>query len=572
MQDLLKLLSFLLRLAREVRFSRLTMAAIVIAGLISGFANTALIALFNAALTGRGLPMPVLISSFVALCLILPCFRLISQVLLIHLTQHGIRELRLRLCGRILAAPLRQLEAIGPHRLLAALTQDVNTIVDALVQVPLIVMHVGIVVSCLIYLGWLSWVVLLEITGFIVLGVVTYLGPMQLAMRHFSKARRLMDTLLKHIRSLTEGTKELKMHEFRRAAFLQDVRAASTGLQRETRAGGIIFAVASSWGQVLFFVVVGLLLFVLPHFQPVATSTLLGFTLVLFNMMTPLEVLLNAAPNLGRASVSASTIGKLGLSLQQIATDAGQAGTAIEPRWQRLELAGVTHDYHREEATENFVLGPIDLTFRPGELVFIAGGNGSGKTTLAKLLVGLYAPETGEIRFAGTPITAENRYLLREHFAAVFSDFFLFERLLGLDRPVLDGDARKYLAELRLEQKVKVEEGVLSTLELSQGQRKRLALLTAYLEDRPIYLFDEWAADQDPIFKDIFYLEILPGLKAKGKTVIVISHDDRYYHLADRLIKLESGKVEYDRSISEFLSGAGEPGATSRRQAVGDPA
>src|SRR6185295_3991931 len=147
---------------------------------------------------------------------------------------------------------------------------------------------------------------------------------------------------------------------------------------------------------------------------------------------------------------------------------------------------------------ESFKLGPIDLTFRPGELVFLVGGNGSGKTTLAKLLLGLYVPEKGELRFDGRLIDNQNRSYYRDHFSSVFSDFFLFERLLGLNKPVIDADAKKLLEELRLANKVKVEEGKLSTLDLSQGQRKRLALLTAYLEDRPIYLFDEWAADQDP--------------------------------------------------------------------------
>jgi putative ATP-binding cassette transporter len=554
MRDLVKLLAFLFQLTREMRFSRLTMTTIVVAGMISGFANTAFLALFNSAFTGKSPRLPVLIGAFAGLCLLLPGCRLLSQVLLIDLTQRGILELRLRLCGRILGAPLRQLEEIGPHRLLAALTSDVDLIVDALALAPLLVMHAAIVISCLAYLGWLSWSMLLEVLGLVVFGVLTYQLPLTLAMRRFAAARQWMDGLLKHVRAIAEGTKELKMHELRRQALLADLRTASTAVQRETRAGGIVVAAAASWGQALFFVVIGLLLFVLPRYHRLDSATLLGFTLVLLRLMTPLEVLLGSAPNLSRAAASAGAIGRLGVSLRQTAADAGGAGVAVEPRWQRLELAGVTHEYRREERAEGFVLGPIDLAFEPGELVFIAGGNGSGKTTLAKLLVGLYEPESGEIRFAGRRITAENRHLLSEHFSVVFADFFLFERLLGLDRPVLDDEALRYLRELRLERKVRVEEGVLSTLDLSQGQRKRLALLTAYLEDRPLYLFDEWAADQDPTFKEIFYLEILPGLKAKAKTVFVISHDDRYYQLADRIIKLEDGKVEFDRPISEYLA------------------
>jgi putative ATP-binding cassette transporter len=126
----------------------------------------------------------------------------------------------------------------------------------------------------------------------------------------------------------------------------------------------------------------------------------------------------------------------------------------------------------------------------------------------------------------------------------VFSDFHLFENLHGME--MLDDQAKHYLKRLQLDHKVQVQDGVLSTTELSQGQRKRLALMTAYLEGRPIYLFDEWAADQDPVFKEVFYYQLLPELKARGKTIIVISHDDRYYHIADRVIKMDSGKIVHD--------------------------
>ncbi|HXM69499.1 MAG TPA: cyclic peptide export ABC transporter, partial [Thermoanaerobaculia bacterium] len=267
----------------------------------------------------------------------------------------------------------------------------------------------------------------------------------------------------------------------------------------------------------------------------------------------PITTLVGTVPNLAVADAAVENVAALEAALDK-SLSAGFDRFTLSRSFKEIAFEDVVFHYHDTDSGRAFTVGPINLTFKPGETVFIAGGNGSGKTTLAKLLVGLYEPESGEIRFAGRRITAENRHLLREHFSVVFADFFLFERLLGLDRPVLDDEALRYLRELRLERKVRVEEGFLSTLDLSQGQRKRLALLTAYLEDRPLYLFDEWAADQDPTFKEIFYLEILPGLKAKAKTVFVISHDDRYYQLADRIIKLEDGKVEFDRPISEYLA------------------
>jgi putative pyoverdin transport system ATP-binding/permease protein len=191
-----------------------------------------------------------------------------------------------------------------------------------------------------------------------------------------------------------------------------------------------------------------------------------------------------------------------------------------------------------------FLLGPIDLTIKSGELIFIVGSNGSGKSTLAKLITGLYAPQFGRVLLNGEPITATNIEWYRQHFATTFADAYLFDRYYGFEDPQLDREVQKYLHEFQLDRKVSVNNGVLSTTSLSQGQRKRLALLTAFLEDRPIYLFDEWASDQDPSFREIFYKQMLIELKARGKLVIVITHDDRYFHLADRILKLNYGRVE----------------------------
>jgi putative ATP-binding cassette transporter len=271
-------------------------------------------------------------------------------------------------------------------------------------------------------------------------------------------------------------------------------------------------------------------------------------------MMVPLEVLSGGFVLVGRANVSLNQIESLGLSLHADPSSEQKTAESKPPSWHTLELKGVVRSYHLEKDDSSFILGPINLTLTPGELVFISGGNGSGKTTLAKLLAGLYPPEAGEIRLDGQAIKDGNVNDYRELFSVVFSDFYLFESLLGLETPKLDDQARAYLSQLQLESKVQVKDGVFSTVDLSQGQRKRLALLTAYLEDRPIYLFDEWAADQDPLFKEVFYYQLLPEMKAKGKTVIVISHDDRYYSVGDRLIKLDSGQLVLDEPLKPAVA------------------
>jgi putative ATP-binding cassette transporter len=140
-------------------------------------------------------------------------------------------------------------------------------------------------------------------------------------------------------------------------------------------------------------------------------------------------------------------------------------------------------------------------------------------------------------------ITDVNRAWYRDHFSVVFSDFYLFDKLLGLDELSVEAEAHAYLTRLQIGHKVTINGRTFSTTELSQGQRKRLALVTAYLENRAIYVFDEWAADQDPEYKEVFYRQLLPDLRARGKSVVVITHDDRYFHLGDRVIKLEEGRI-----------------------------
>jgi putative ATP-binding cassette transporter len=323
------------------------------------------------------------------------------------------------------------------------------------------------------------------------------------------------------------------------------------------------YVLANNWGNALSYVVIGILLFAWPALREpveaaigylgmaypdtwpggyIAEPVLRGYCLTVLYMVSPLTVLMESLPFIGKAGIALKKIQALGRESRV----ADHLYTSLPCQFLKppnLELIGVTHRYYSDGDERCFTLGPLDLSIRPGELVFLIGGNGSGKTTLALLLVGLYSPESGEIRLDGLRIDDRNRESYRQRFSAVFSDFYLFDSLLGFQNLELDADARAYLAHLQLDHKVRIADGALSTVNLSQGQRKRLALMVAYLEDRPFYVFDEWAADQDPVFKKIFYTEILPSLKARGKTVIVITHDDAYFHVADRCLKLEEGKL-----------------------------
>jgi len=533
-----------------IRYSRKAAIVALCAGVISGGSNAGLLVVFNGALKKTGQPTFALVTSFAALCLLLPIARFVSEITLTKLGQDALFDLRLQLSRQIICAPLTTLERLGASRLMAILTEDVLAIMNALIVIPVICINVAVTAGCLVYLAILSLSAEAFVLALIIAGMVGYQLSVNRAHRFLRMAREDEDSLIKHFRALIEGAKELKIHGERREAFLsRALRQSATLFRSHSIAGMRIFSASSSWGQALLFIVIGLVLFMLPLFRQFDTLIFTGYALTLLYLMTPLQLIMNSMPQLARANVSLRKIEELGISLTLATPDTGEcAGKPSGDRWSSLELVGISHAYRTETSEESFILGPVDLRIEPGELIFLIGGNGSGKTTLLKLLVGLYTPEKGQIHLDGKALIDIESY--RQRFSVVFSDFFLFDSLLGLDSHCLDDQARDYLKKLHLSHKVSVTEGAFSTIDLSQGQRKRLALLTAYLEDREFYLFDEWAADQDPVFKEIFYHELLPELKARGKTVIVISHDDRYYSVADRIIKLNYGQIESDTRCS----------------------
>lgn len=536
----MKLVVFLLRSSLG------TVSLAVLAGVVAGVSNTGLLIIINSALSKSGTSQKTLIWSFALLCLAMLVSRAASWIFLVQLAHRVTYKLRLELSARILAAPLQHLEKLGAPSLLATLTDDVLVIAGALTTTPMLVVHIVVVVTCLGYLGWLSLPALLGVFGFLSFGVLCYQLPLRHALNYLGASRRELDAMFKHFRSLVDGNKELKLHRARRAAFFHgQLEHAALSFRRKASVGDAIYALTASFGHLLIFILLGLLIFALPALQPTTTSTTIGYSLVILYLLPPLEVIMSALPTLGRANVALQKIEAMGLSLEAESSESSITASSPGNGYQSLKLQGVTHAYDSEDG-DGFKLGPIDLSFQPAELVFLVGGNGSGKTTLAKLLTGLYAPAEGAVYLDGKKITDETRDQYRQLFAAVFSDFYLFETLLGLSAGALDEKALQYLQRLQLDRKVQVTDGVLSTTDLSRGQRKRLALLTAYLEDRPCYVFDEWAADQDPLFKEIFYQQLLPELKARGKTVIVISHDDRYFDVADRILKLNYGKMEQE--------------------------
>ena len=518
-----------------------------ITGLISGITTTGLIAVISGKIINPTFTLK-LTGIFFSLCVLRLATGIISRILLIKLSQKIVLDLRMMLSRQILASPLFHLEYLGNHRILASLIDDIDALAKAAQFLPAFCGDIAIVTSCLLYLAWLSPILFLIIFGAILIGIFSYQFLTNRAFHSLKQARNQQDKLFKYFNSLTAGIKELKLNQQRRQNFLIDELYNTAQNYRQHNINSMtIFAVAATWGHILFFLVVGIVLFGLPAILSIQPAILSSYAITIVYLISPLDYMMSVLPMISGAIVALQTIEALQLSL---ASSPQETLLSFEFEstltCKNLQLSGVTHTYYHEQEERAFTVGEINLTLSAGEITFVAGGNGSGKSTLVKILAGLYPPEFGEIYLDNQRITSEIREWYRQHFSVVFSDFYLFETLLKERNLEAAKKADLYLKKLQLDKKVTLRDNEFSTIALSQGQRKRLALLNAYLEDKPILIFDEWASDQDPIFKKIFYTELLPELKARGKMVIAITHDNQYFHTCDRLIKLDYGKIVYE--------------------------
>lgn len=519
----------------------------VTAGAVGGAAAAWMLAAINSALhQPEGLSWPLL-AAFAGLSVLSVGGTAVAGALNSAVGQKIIAALRKDISARILRTPLATLEAHRPHRLMAVLTNDVDTVSAFTFNFSGYVAAFAVTLGSFAYLLMLSPVVFALALCSLFIGIGINLVAKRIWIRDYERVRIDQDELHKQYRAITDGGKELKMSRPRRARIYGELLsgAADRIATLKSRAMGL-FWIADALGSAIFFVALGLLL-AGQRKLGVDAEAISGAVIVLLYVKAPVAQLAGALPMLDQARIAFARVAALSADLDRhepniplIAADDRAAGVAMT---HSVALDGVTYAFPAKAGASPFVLGPIDLAIGAGELVFIVGDNGSGKTTLMKLLLGLYAPQEGRILLDGAPVATENRDAYRQLFTTVFSDYYLFDDLMPL---ATTEAAQAHLARLGLSGKLKVEDGRFTSTDLSTGQRKRLALVHAYLERRPVLVTDEWAADQDPDFRRLFYEELLPALKAEGRSLLVISHDDRYFGVADRIVRMKDGRIVSD--------------------------
>jgi putative pyoverdin transport system ATP-binding/permease protein len=500
------------------------------------------------AVTGRLLqehPGWRLLATFAVLALLSTLLRYLAAATMIRCSRRQVQMMATELATRALAAPLCRVEALGRDRLTATFTDDIAVVARAFAVVPTVVVNAVIAVGCFVYLATSSVTLFAIVFVAVVLTIV--LRGQRSARPALVAARTERTMLMSHLRALNDALIDLKLHRRRRTAFIGDSlrECLDTLAAAEVRAD-VAHERAAAYSQLIFFAALAVTL--LAPRLGVSDGAAVGAVLTLFYLRAPLTVLSGAVPELLRANVA---LASFDTALQRLTPEAAPDVVAQPVRWEAadpvvIELRDVGFTFGGEEAVS---IGPIDLTIRTGEILMVTGGNGSGKTTLAKLIAGLYEPTVGELAVNGQLITSANRDDYRQLVTGVFADVHLFHRLLGVDWSGVAARVQTWVRRLELENRFAVVDGALSTVDLSAGQRKRVALMISQLDDRPVCIFDEWAAEQDPRFRDQFYTVILPELKAQGKAIVVVTHDQRYFHCGDRLIRMDKGRIVHREEL-----------------------
>ncbi|OKP94767.1 hypothetical protein A3848_01985 [Paenibacillus sp. P32E] len=469
------------------------------------------------------------------------------QANLITLTNNVVYKKRSVLIDKLLHASYHKFEELDRGAIHTALNNDTA----AISELPRMLLN-GVtclvtVLFCFIYLGAKNVFGLLLAIGVILLaaGLYRYIG--QQANVFWNRNRDTQETFFGFINDLVHGMKELNLHQNKRESFRQDIMESCENNRSTNVQGSLKFVNVFVIGELLFTFVLGTIVFGFPYmFANVTNDILQNYVLVILYMVGPVHGILNFIPSIMQLQVIWKRLERFEEHISSMDAEKAHVNIGVNDAMPiSIALRNVEYSY-TDENGETFHLGPINFTFNQGELIFITGGNGSGKSTLAKIITGLYVPTKGEVVVNGQPVSQD---MLGEYFSVIFSDYHLFDKLYGINEAAIDEKLERSMKLLQIDHKVKVTDRRFSTTKLSSGQRKRLAMLVSMLEDKPVSLFDEWAAEQDPEFRQFFYQEMLMRFKNSGKCIIAITHDDRFFSLADKILKLERGGMV---AIDEF--------------------
>lgn len=540
------------RLARESKWNALAGG---LCGLLAGFSSARIAILITEVVQTDGASLNTKLAWFIAAWIGYAAGSVAAAFFLARVSQDTLYLLRLHLGQRILATPLTMLEK-DEGKLLTILSNDVQQLTDAVQRLPSFISAFATFIGCIGYLAWQLPLLTGIFVSFIATSVVTFLLPYGRMGRLLSPLRERIATSHRLIEDLRRGLKDLLQSPERGRDFIDRQFEPATREEGRLLTRITIWeTVAGRWGELYLMLGLGALIFTLPALG-IATFAEFGiFIFITFFLLAPLGTIASSVTVARRVRHSIAEITATGIDLDRpLSVHVGHAQDPAQ-HLPDLRLINTTYTYTANGKSAPFSLGPINLIFDRAEIIFVTGGNGSGKSTFQKVLTGLYSPTDGEIHRDHSPLTTPEIEAYRELFTVVFADTHIFPVLLGEAAAATDENIRQLIKEVELDSVVSVTAGRFSTITLSTGQRKRLALVQALASTKPIFVFDEWAADQDPHFRRLFYDVFLPRLRDQGKLVLAITHDELYFNRADRIIHLRDGQLASDERQPAYVGG-----------------
>ena len=470
--------------------------------------------------------------------------RWLVSIKIIYFTQKLLRTSRIKILNLVLQAKYKTL-ITHKDRIFTILTRDTDIIVSSSISTVDIITNFFLITSCFVYIGILSWQLLCCILCLTTITIIIHYYSQQKASGLFSAALLYNDKVIKYQNEILSGFKEIsierkKGHDLVNKQLITAIDFSS-GLYKKALVHLLNNRII---GQISFYVFVGLLMTVLGALFHVEKNVIVNVAFITLYIWGPIESVVVLIPNLAQGRASIKRLNDLEEKLkgsEKVLEDTSNKIVFIQASLEDVFYEHKPGETHSDERP--FSVGPINFSFKQGDVIFLSGGNGSGKTTFINVLMGLYEDFKGAIYINGDKVEDTQTMTYKSLFAPLFSDFHLFDECYGIPN-IDDKEMDSYLNLFEISNKVNFKEGVFSTVDLSTGQRKRLGLIMAIMEKKPILILDEFAADQDPYFKKKFYTMIVPYLKEKGYTLVMITHDEMYYSCADFLYKIEDGKLK----------------------------
>ncbi len=545
------LATFLRAEARLSPRKALTVAA------VSGLSNALILAIVNAAAehAEEANTRPLYAVAFAAVMILY----IIAQRWILTQTAREIEAIihrvRMRLVRTLKECELLDIEGLGRAVIYSGIARHSQTLSQSASTLTIAVQMSILVIFATLYILYLSVISFVVLIVFMTIALTIYFRKSFSVRNNLQETLEMDNDVYGAIDDLLDGFKEVKLSRAKTAALIERVENISINacdLRSHTQ---VLLAKNFVFSQTAFYLLLGVMVFIVPLFtQGYADVVQKSTTAVLF-IIGPIAGIVGSIPIFENASAAARAIMELEARLKKLAGQHADTmnmaditpGPSLDdptPAFETLELKGAIFGFPApaDDPRGGFAIGPIDMKVSRGETLFITGGNGSGKTTLLRVLTGLYPLQKGRILRDGKTVPQDRLQDYRELFSAVFSDFHLFRHLDAVPRDALE-EADDWLRLLEIDEKVDIRQGAFTTTDLSTGQRKRLALVGALLEKRPILVLDEWAADQDPMFRRKFYREVVPLIKKRGQTLIAITHDSRFFDAADNQLHMEDGQI-----------------------------